>query len=87
MTEAADEKVDGTATSTVPGERIIDKPELPKAGVYTDATVRVEMVEGSMQLKRGVAEEFEVFCDEAERIGGNSTYPTPMHYVALGTGF
>ena len=79
--------LDGNATSCVPGERVIDKPELPRRGIYTDATVRVEMVEGSIQLKRGLADDFEVFSDEHERIGGNSAYPTPMHYVALGTGF
>ena len=79
--------IDGHTTSDAPGERVIDKPELPPRGLFTDSTVHTEVVEGTVQLKRGVAGEFEVFCDEGERIGGTSKYPTPMAYMALGTGF
>ena len=32
-----EEPIDGYSTSSVPGERIIDKPELPKGGVTTDS--------------------------------------------------
>ena len=81
------EPIDGRATSSVPGERVIDKPELPAQGLYSEHAVVVETIEGAGQLKRGLAEEFEVFCDEAARIGGTSQYPTPMQYMALGTGF
>ena len=79
--------IDGQTTSSVPGERVIDKPELPPQGLYTDSEVLTEVVEGAVQLKRGKAGEFEVFCDESERIGGTSKYPTPMSYMAMGTGF
>ena len=79
--------IDGSNTSSVPGERVIDKPELPPQGLYTDSTVHTEVVEGTVQLKRGVAGKFEVFCDEGERIGGTDKYPTPMAYMAMGTGF
>ena len=81
------EPIDGYNTSNVPGERIIDKPELPQQGVSTDQEVFTEVVEGSLQLKRGRADEFEIFCDEAPRIGGEGKYPTPMSYLAMATGF
>ena len=45
------------------------------------------MVEGSLQLKRGVAGEHEIFCDEGAQIGGTGRYPTPMAYLAMATGF
>ena len=79
--------IDGWSTSHVPGERIIDKPELPSQGVSTDSEVYTEVVAGSSQLKRGTIEHFEVFCDESPRIGGEGKHPTPMTYMAMGTGF
>ena len=79
--------VDGFATSDVPGERVIDKPELPPGGLSTDAEVYTEVVMGTGQLKRGTADGFEVFCDESTRIGGEGKHPTPMTYMAMGTGF
>ena len=42
-----EEPIDGRTTSTTPGERIIDKPELPKGGVSTDSEVYTEVVEGT----------------------------------------
>ena len=53
----------------------------------TDSTVYTEVVEGSLQLKRGKADHYEIFCDEGSRIGGEGKYPTPMAYMAMGTGF
>ena len=79
--------IDGHSTSTVPGERVIDKPEHPAGGLYTDNTVHTEMHEGSLQLKRGTAGKFEIFCDEGANIGGTAQYPTPMAYLAMATGF
>ena len=79
--------IDGRSTSTVLGERVIDKPELPARGLYTDSEVYTEVVEGSLQLKRGRADEYEIFCDEGERIGGEGKFPTPMAYMAMGMGF
>jgi uncharacterized OsmC-like protein len=37
--------------------------------------------------KEGTADEFTVFCDEAERLGGGNTAPSPMRYMALAIGF
>ena len=82
-----DEPVDGNSLSSKIGERIIDKPELPPQGVSTDNEVYTEVVAGEMHLKRGTVGKFEVFSDEAARIGGTDKYPSPMSYMAMAVGF
>lgn len=82
-----DKPLNGSALPSAPGERVIDKPELPAQGITTDNEVFTEVVVGTGQLKRGTFRQFEVFCDEAERIGGTDKYPSPMTYLAMGTGF
>jgi hypothetical protein len=69
------------------GERVIDKPELPVAGITNENDVYTETLSGQMQLKRGTSGKFEVFSDEAARIGGTDTYPSPMTYLAMSIGF
>ena len=69
------------------GERVIDKPELPPGGITNENDVLTEVVSGEMHLKRGVAGKFEVFSDEAARIGGTDRYPSPMTYLAMAIGF
>jgi hypothetical protein len=69
------------------GERVIDKPELPAQGITNENDAHTEIVSGAMQLKRGVAGRFEVFCDEPARIGGTDKYPSPMSYLAMAIGF
>ena len=78
--------LDGRALPTSVGERVIDKPELPPQGITTDNEVCTEVVVGTGQLKRGTFRHFEVFCDEAAHIGGTDKYPSPMTYLAMGTG-
>jgi len=73
--------------SLVPGERIIDKPELPAVGITNGSDVYTECVVGEAQLKRGSADRFEVFSDEGQRIGGTDRYPSPMNYLAMSIGF
>jgi hypothetical protein len=73
--------------SDKPGERIIDKPELPAEGVTNENDVMTETVSGQMQLKLGHAGKFEVYCDEPARIGGTDKYPSPMAYLAMSIGF
>jgi hypothetical protein len=73
--------------SDKPGERVIDKPELPAAGITNENDVHTETLSGNMQLKRGTAGKFEVFCDEPARIGGTDKYPSPMSYLAMSIGF
>ena len=69
------------------GERVIDKPELPPSGITNENDVQTEVVSGQLQLKRGIAGKFEVFCDEPARIGGTDKYPSPMNYLAMAIGF
>lgn len=79
--------VDGANTPSEVGQRVIDKPELPPHGISTDNEVYTEVVAGEMHLKRGAVGKFEVFSDEAARIGGTDKFPSPMSYMAMGTGF
>ena len=73
--------------SDKPGERVIDRAELPAAGISNENDVMTEVVSGEMQLKRGTAGKFEVMCDEPARIGGTDQYPSPMTYLAMSIGF
>jgi hypothetical protein len=73
--------------SDKPGERVIDKPELPAPGITNENEALTEVVEGELQLKRGTAGKFEVLCDEPARIGGTDRYPSPMTYLAMAIGF
>jgi len=79
--------VDGMNLTSEIGQRIIDKPELPPQGVSTDSEVYTEVVAGEMHLKRGTIGKFEVFSDEAQRIGGTDKYASPMSYMAMAVGF
>lgn len=69
------------------GERVIDKPELPPSGISTENDVLTETLSGELQLKRGHAGKFEIYCDEPLRIGGTDKYPSPMSYLAMAIGF
>jgi len=73
--------------SSKPGERVIDKPELPAAGITNENEAHTEVMTGELQLKRGTSGKFEVFCDEPARIGGTDKYPSPMTYLAMAIGF
>ena len=79
--------LDGGNLPSEPGKRVIDQPELPAGGIATDQEVFTEVVEGEMHLKRGRWGKFEIYSDEAARIGGTDRYPSPMTYMAMGTGF
>jgi hypothetical protein len=82
-----DKPLDGTTLPSEVGQRIIDKPELPPQGVQTDTEVYTEVVAGEMHLKRGRSGKFEVYSDEAARIGGTDKFPSPMTYLAMAVGF
>ena len=73
--------------SDKPGERIIDKPELPTAGVTNENGVLTETVSKQMQLKFSRSGKFEVLCGEPAHLGGKSEYPQPLTYLAMGVGF
>ena len=79
--------LDNEVLSSIPGERVIDKPELPASGITNENEAYTEVVAGEMQLKRGTVGKFEVICDEPARIGGTDKHPSPMGYLALAIGF
>lgn len=79
--------LDAEQLPSEPGQRVIDQPELPAAGIASENEAYTEIVSGEMQLKRGTARHFEVFCDEPARIGGTDRYPSPMAYLAMAIGF
>lgn len=73
--------------STKPGERITDKPELPRQGFAMHMIADTESIEGEAHLKLGKARGFEIYSDELPQIGGTNKYPPPMGYLAVGIGF
>lgn len=83
----SDDRIDGFKMSSAPGERQIDKPDLPDRAIRYDGLIFTEAVPGKMQLKRGTSGEFEVFCDEPPQVGGDGAYPTPMDYMGMAVGF
>lgn len=82
-----EQPLDPRKDSAVPGERTIDKPELPAAGYTFNMWADTETVEGEGQLKIGRHRHFEVVCDEPERLGGKDSHPQPLCYIAMGVGF
>ena len=63
-----------------------ESQELPEARrvitIETDAKTMEKM------RKEGVTEDgFTVYCDEAERLGGDNSAPSPMRYLSLSLGF
>jgi hypothetical protein len=73
--------------SSKPGERVVDKPELPAQGITNENDVLTEQLAGEMHLKGGKSGKFEVFSDEHQRLGGTDRYPSPMTYLAMAIGF
>lgn len=79
--------LDGNNLPSTVGDRVIDKPELPAGGISNENDVYTEVIAGEMHLKRGTIGKFEVFSDEAPRLGGTDKYPSPMSYLAMAVGF
>jgi hypothetical protein len=79
--------LDGNNLPSTVGDRVIDKPELPAGGISNENDVYTEVIAGEMHLKRGTIGKFEVFTDEAPRLGGTDKYPSPMSYLAMAVGF
>jgi hypothetical protein len=50
-------------------------------------TVEIDAHTMGKMKKEGHADEFTVYCDEAERLGGENTAPSPMRYMALSVAF
>ncbi len=87
MNKPLDKPLGNDDLSDKPGDRVIDKPELPAAGITNENDVLTETVTGQLQLKYSKSGKFEVWCDEPARIGGTDTYPSPMTYLAMSIGF
>ena len=83
----SEEPMNPNTESTLIGERLIDKPELPKQGYAIFQYADTETVAGKGQLKVGRHRQFEILCDEPARLGGNDEYPQPLTYIAMGVGF
>ena len=79
--------LDHMAESPAPGQRPIDKPDLPAQGFVLTIAADAETIEGKLHLRRGRYGKFEVLCDEPEMMGGEDSYPTPLGYISLGVGF
>lgn len=82
-----EEPLDHLKVSTRPGERPIDKPDLPEQGFVLTIPAETETVEGKLHLRRGSVAGFEVLCDEPKVMGGDNSYPPPLGYLAVAVGF
>ncbi len=71
---------------TTVGERVIDKPELPKQGVLVQQFADTEDL-GEGMLKIGRHRHHEILCDEPPGLGGSDTHPQPLTYICAGVGF
>ncbi len=58
--------------------------ELPRGVQRSTVAVDVEHVE--KMLHRATRNQFEVFVDEPESMGGDDSYPPPLTYVLMGVG-
>jgi hypothetical protein len=73
--------------SAVPGERVIDKPDLNPRGQISTKWAETQTFGMEGQVKIGHDEKFEVLCDEPPRLGGKGEHPQPLTYIAMGVGF
>ena len=72
---------------TTPGERTIDKPELPLQGVLMQLVADTETLPGQGMIKVGKSRGFTIYTDEGPAIGGTGKYPPPMPMLAAAVGF
>jgi hypothetical protein len=72
---------------TAPGERIVDKPELPARGVLMQLRADTETIEGEAMLTVGRSKGYTIYTDEGEALGGKGEYPPPMPMLGSAVGF
>ena len=82
-----DEPLKYVDAPTAPGERIIDKPELPARGVLMQLVADTETIPGGGMVKVGQSRGFTIYSDEGPAIGGSGKYPPPMPMLAAAVGF
>ncbi len=52
-----------------------------------ELTVTADCEQMGKMLHKGQSEQFVFYSDEPERMGGESSHPKPLSYIAAGTGF
>ena len=60
MNKPLDKPLGNDDLSDKPGDRVIDKPELPAAGITNENDMLTETVTGQLQLKYSKSGKFEV---------------------------
>ena len=60
MNKPLDKPLGNDDLSDKPGDRVIDKPELPAAGITNENDLLTETVTGQLQLKYSKSGKFEV---------------------------
>jgi hypothetical protein len=68
-------------------------PDFPKPPPALDPTItyRENMIEADVEslerMRKGAkVQGFTIYCDESERVGGDSTAPSPLGYFTAGIG-
>ena len=62
--------------------------DAPRDPVSRAITIDVDVIALDKMRKEGTtADGFTVYCDEAERTGGDNSAPSPMRYFCLSIGF
>ena len=82
----SNEPLKNTAMEPKIGERVIDKPELPKQGLLVQQFADTEDL-GEGMLKIGRHRHHEILCDEPPGLGGGDAHPQPLTYICAGVGF
>ena len=50
-------------------------------------TIAVDCEHVEKMLHKSTREQFVIYCDEPERMGGENAYPAPLTYITSGIGF
>jgi hypothetical protein len=72
---------EGSGMTTTGSSSGGDSPQPRIITIKTDAKFLEKM------KKEGHADEFTVYCDESENLGGDNSAPSPMRYMSLAVGF
>ena len=70
-------------TTDIPHE--VHGDELPQR--MSRRTIAVDCEHIEKMLHKGTREQFVIYCDEPESIGGENAYPAPLTYITSGIGF
>ena len=62
-------------------------PALDPSVTYRENVIEAEVESLERMRKVARVQGFEVYCDESERLGGESTAPSPLGYFTAAVGF